>query len=101
LTQPDRDHYVADCTIAVEQARRASGCLDFALTADPVDPARVNVYERWKFDPEPANFRGSGPDAANASAHRARRGAQVPDLIDRGAVTDRCPCSSAPAVLPS
>jgi hypothetical protein len=27
----------------------------FALTAD---------YERWKFDPEPANFRGSGPDTA-------------------------------------
>ena len=60
----DRDRYVADCAIAVEQARRAAGCLDFALTADPLEPARVNVYERWESDAELANFRGSGPDAA-------------------------------------
>ena len=60
----DRDRYVADCATAVKQARRAPGCLDFALTADPLDPARVNVYERWKSDAELANFRGSGPDAA-------------------------------------
>jgi quinol monooxygenase YgiN len=60
----DRDRYVTDCTIAVKRARRACGCLDFVLAADPVDPARVNVYERWESDTELANFRGSGPDAA-------------------------------------
>jgi quinol monooxygenase YgiN len=60
----DRDGYVADCARAVEQARRAPGCLDFALTADPLEPARVNVYERWESDAELANFRGCGPDAA-------------------------------------
>jgi len=60
----DRDRYVADCALAVEQARRAAGCLDFALTADPLEPARVNVYERWESDAELANFRGSGPDSA-------------------------------------
>jgi quinol monooxygenase YgiN len=74
----DRDRYVADCAVAVEQARRASGCLDFALTADPVDPARVNVYERWESDTELANFRGSGPDTAtqarilSAEVHKYR-----------------------------
>lgn len=60
----DRNRYVTDCAIAVEQARRAPGCLDFAVTADPLDPARVNVYERWESDTELSNFRGSGPDAA-------------------------------------
>jgi quinol monooxygenase YgiN len=63
----DRDRYVSDCAIAVKQARRAPGCLDFALTADPLDPARVNVYERWESDAELAAFRGSGPDAEAAA----------------------------------
>lgn len=59
----DRDGYVADCAVAVDAARRAPGCLDFAVTADPIDPARVNVYERWESDAKLAAFRGSGPDA--------------------------------------
>jgi quinol monooxygenase YgiN len=63
----DRDRYVADCTAVVEAARRASGCLDFALTADTLDPARINVYERWESDAELADFRGSGPDADTAA----------------------------------
>lgn len=63
----DRDGYVAECATAVEQARRTPGCLDFALTADPLDPARVNVYERWESDAELATFRGSGPDADTAA----------------------------------
>jgi hypothetical protein len=28
-------------------ARQAPGCLDFAVSADPVDPAQVNVFEWW------------------------------------------------------
>ncbi len=63
----DRDRYIADCAMAVTQARRAPGCLDFALTADLLDPARVNVYERWQSDAELATFRGSGPDAETAA----------------------------------
>jgi quinol monooxygenase YgiN len=63
----DRDRYVADCAVAVEAARRAPGCLDFALTADPLDPGRVNVYERWETDEDLASFRGSGPDAGTAA----------------------------------
>ncbi len=59
----DRDRYVADCAMAVDLARRAPGCLDFALTADSLDAARVNVYERWESDAELAAFRVSGPEA--------------------------------------
>jgi quinol monooxygenase YgiN len=57
----DRDAYVADCRTVVEAARSAPGCLDFALTADTLDEARVNVFERWESDVELQAFRGSGP----------------------------------------
>jgi len=68
----DRDAYVADCMAAVEQARRAPGCLDYVLTADPLDAARVNVFERWESEPALLAFRGSGPD--DATAERVRGG---------------------------
>ncbi|NUP13367.1 MAG: antibiotic biosynthesis monooxygenase [Polyangiaceae bacterium] len=32
----------------VLRARSAPGCLDFAITADPVDPGRVNIFELWQ-----------------------------------------------------
>lgn len=57
----DRDTYVTDCRAVVEQARAAPGCLDFALTADPIDQSRINVYERWESDELLERFRGSGP----------------------------------------
>ena len=59
----ERDQYVADCIEVVNQARTAPGCLDFAITADTVEPGRVNVFERWESDTELKEFRGSGPDA--------------------------------------
>ncbi len=56
-----RQSYLAGCTGVVEQARRAEGCLDFAITADLVDSRRVNVYERWASQSAVEAFRGSGP----------------------------------------
>ncbi len=56
-----RDDYVAVCVEAVEQARRAPGCLDFPVSADAVDPGRVNVFERWESAETLAAFRGAGP----------------------------------------
>ena len=56
-----RDRYVADCKPAVTAARAADGCLDFALSADAVDPRRVNVYERWDSRAALEAFRGDGP----------------------------------------
>jgi quinol monooxygenase YgiN len=58
----DRDRYVADCAAAVTAARAADGCLDFAVSADAVDPQRVNVFERWETRAQLAAFRGDGPD---------------------------------------
>ncbi|MGH3882641.1 MAG: putative quinol monooxygenase [Pseudonocardiaceae bacterium] len=66
----DRDRYVAECVAVVQQARMAPGCLDFAITADSVEPDRVNVYERWESDAHLERFRGSGPDAGQTAQLR-------------------------------
>ena len=56
-----RERYLATCTDVVEQARRAAGCLDFAISADLVDASRINVFERWESRAAVKAFRGSGP----------------------------------------
>lgn len=58
-----RDAYVADCVEVVRQARAAPGCLDFALTADSLDPGRVVVHERWDDEASLQAFRGAGPSS--------------------------------------
>ena len=58
----DRDRYVAGSAAAVAAARAADGCLDFAVSADSVDPRRVNVFERWETRALLGAFRGDGPD---------------------------------------
>ncbi|WP_344424607.1 antibiotic biosynthesis monooxygenase family protein [Pseudonocardia ailaonensis] len=63
-----RDAYVAECRAVVESARAAAGCLDFTITADTADPARVNVYERWEAEEPLLAFRGSGPSQDQETA---------------------------------
>ena len=66
---PDgRDAYLDGCVSLVEAARRADGCLDFALSPDLLDPGRINVYERWSSDEDLQRFRGSGPDGGQLTA---------------------------------
>jgi len=43
-----RESHLAAFRSVVETARQADGCLDFAIAADSVDPARVNLFERWE-----------------------------------------------------
>lgn len=66
----ERDAYLATCHDVVAAARRAEGCLDFALSADPVDADRINVYERWATDADLERFRGGGPEAGQLAAIR-------------------------------
>lgn len=40
--------------------RHWSACLDFVQAADPIDPERINVYERWASDGDLLRFRGGG-----------------------------------------
>src|SRR2546423_15546953 len=61
VARADRDAYVAGCVRVVEAARAAPGCLDYSITADTVDPARIVIYERWESEQKLLAFRGSGP----------------------------------------
>jgi quinol monooxygenase YgiN len=63
-----RDDYLSGCVEVVRQARRTAGCLDFALSADAVDPGRVNVFERWESQAAVEAFRGSGPSDEQGAA---------------------------------
>ena len=58
----DRAGYLEGCAEAVAAARNAPGCLDFAVSADLLEPGRINVYERWRSVDDLHRFRGSGPD---------------------------------------
>ncbi|WP_019973359.1 putative quinol monooxygenase [Mycobacterium sp. 141] len=63
-----RQSYLAGCVAVVEQARRTPGCLDFAVTADLIDPGRINVYERWASQSAVEAFRGDGPSDDQTAA---------------------------------
>ncbi|MCH1868113.1 putative quinol monooxygenase [Nocardioides sp. CFH 31398] len=39
------------------RVRAFEGCLDFAVTADALEPGRVNVYERWASEDRLARWR--------------------------------------------
>jgi len=63
-----RKSYLAGCARVVEQARLAVGCLDFAISADLLDPGRVNIFERWESQAAVETFRGGGPDEEQRAA---------------------------------
>ncbi|GGT71075.1 putative quinol monooxygenase [Actinomadura citrea] len=65
-----RDAYLAGCRKVVETARSAPGCLDFALSADMLEPDRINVYERWESGEDVERFRGDGPGPEQAARIR-------------------------------
>ena len=67
----DRDDYLSGCVEVVRQARRATGCLDFSISADMLEPGRINVFERWESQAAVDAFRGSGPSDDQGAAIQA------------------------------
>ena len=61
VTPGRRDAFVTSSIEAVAAARKAPGCLDFVVAADPLDTDRVNVFERWSTAAALEAFRGDGP----------------------------------------
>ena len=61
-----RESYLADCVSVVEKARGRAGCLDFAITADLIDPGRVNLFERWESQAAVEAFRRAAPATGKA-----------------------------------
>ena len=51
LDESERDAYLDGCREVIEAARAAEGCIDFHLSADPIESDRINVYERWETTP--------------------------------------------------
>jgi quinol monooxygenase YgiN len=81
-----RESYLADCVSVVEQARRAPGCLDFAITGDLVDPGRIDVFERWESRAAVEAFRGSGPSDEQSAAMLSASVAEY-DIADGRSLT--------------
>ena len=60
----ERERYLSAVADVAVSARGAPGCLDFVQAAEPLDPERINVFERWDSDQDLQCFRTSGdPDA--------------------------------------
>jgi quinol monooxygenase YgiN len=65
-----REEYLSGCAEVVRQARRATGCLDFSIAADLLEPGRVNIFERWDSQHAVDAFRGSGPSGEQRATIR-------------------------------
>jgi quinol monooxygenase YgiN len=62
----DRAAFLAANSDVVGLARQAPGCLDFVQAADPLDPSRINVFERWDSEDHLMAFRGAGQPASES-----------------------------------
>jgi quinol monooxygenase YgiN len=43
----DREEFLTQRTPAMVATRDEPGCLEYVMSADPVDPTRVVLFERW------------------------------------------------------
>lgn len=69
----ERASYLAGCRDVIVQARAAPGCIDFHVSADPIEPGRINVFEQWDSVADVERFRGEGtPDEQAAVIVDAR-----------------------------
>jgi quinol monooxygenase YgiN len=75
--KPDeRDEFLAGRHDAMRESRSEPGCLEYTMSADPIDPGRVVLFERWadqaSLDVHMAAMRNaprsSGPTVAPISA---------------------------------
>src|SRR3954470_10682685 len=84
VVEPDqRQAYLESCREVVEQARRTEGCLDFAISADLFDPARINILERWESQEAVEAFRGDGVPGDQAAAIRSASVAEYDAVEER------------------
>lgn len=70
LDAADRGEYLDGCREVITAARATDGCLDFHLSADPIEADRINVFERWETVEAVEKFRGSGPSGEQTAAIR-------------------------------
>jgi quinol monooxygenase YgiN len=68
VAEGERDRFLAAVADVARQARRSKGCHDFVQAADPIEPDRINIYERWESDEDLHRFRGAGGPPPEAPA---------------------------------
>jgi quinol monooxygenase YgiN len=68
LDPGQRSDYLRGCDEVTRAARSAPGCVDFHLTADPLEDDRVNIFEQWDSAEDVEAFRGAGPSNAQQAA---------------------------------
>jgi quinol monooxygenase YgiN len=61
LDPDQRTSYLDGCEGVIRAARSAPGCIDFHLSADPIEADRINIFEQWDSAESVDAFRGSGP----------------------------------------
>lgn len=57
-----REDFIAQSYDAILLARKNADCLDFAVSPDPIDINRVNVFEKWTSRTALDAFRNAGPE---------------------------------------
>jgi quinol monooxygenase YgiN len=60
----DRDQYVEAFHDLIARCRAQPGCLDVAVSADPFEPGRVNIFEHWASAAELDAWRAIAPAPA-------------------------------------
>ncbi|MBC7559662.1 MAG: antibiotic biosynthesis monooxygenase [Dermatophilaceae bacterium] len=73
----ERDEYLSAVAGVAAGARQLPGCHDFVQSADPIDPQRINIFERWDSDDVLMAFRSSGSDDDEPAPVPAVLGADV------------------------
>src|SRR3977135_400174 len=43
-----RDEFIAGRETGMRESRGEAGCVDYVLSADPLEPGRVYLFERWE-----------------------------------------------------
>jgi quinol monooxygenase YgiN len=65
-----RDEVVASFKDLTLRARSAAGCLDLAITADPVAPGRINLFELWRSEEDLRAWRAVAKPPKNVARMR-------------------------------
>ena len=61
IASGQREVFLAASRRSRAEAGRTTGCRDFVVAADPIEPDRVNIYEEWDSADQLETFRGDGP----------------------------------------
>lgn len=63
ITPGFRAAFIDKSRPSILEARKTEGCEDFSVSPDPVDPHRINIFEKWLSRSALEAFRQSGPES--------------------------------------